>query len=118
VTSTLVRGEPEAGETPPSLTSRLFAIRTLASLGIAVVIVAVAVWRAQIDWGAAWDNIRHANPLLYLAALAVYYASFVVRSVRWAGAARQRRRAAAVAFADRDRDHLVLRELRGPGEDG
>jgi glycosyltransferase 2 family protein len=83
VTSTLVRGEPEASETPPSLTSRLFTIRTLASLGIAAVIVAVAIWRAQIDWGAAWDNIRHANPLLYLAALGVYYASFVVRSLRW-----------------------------------
>jgi uncharacterized protein (TIRG00374 family) len=83
VTPTLVRGEPEAGEAPPSLTSRLLTIRTLASLGIAVVIVAVAIWRAQIDWGAAWYNIRHANPLLYVAALAVYYASFVVRSIRW-----------------------------------
>ncbi len=83
MTSTLVRGEPEASEVPPSLSSRLFTLRTVASLVVAVVIVGVAVWRAQINWGAAWDNIRHANLLLYVAALAVYYASFVVRSVRW-----------------------------------
>lgn len=78
-----MRGEPEVGEVPPSLTSRLLTPRMIASVGIAVVIVGIAVWRAPIDWGAAWDNIRHANPFLYLAALAVYYSSFVVRSVRW-----------------------------------
>ncbi len=83
MTSTLVRGEPEASEVPPSLSSRLFTLRTVASLAVAVVIVGVAVWRAQINWGAAWDNIRHANLLLYVAALAVYYSSFVVRSLRW-----------------------------------
>jgi hypothetical protein len=83
VTSTLVRGEPETSETPPSLTSRLLTIRTLASISLAVVIVGVAVWRAQINWGDAWDNIRHANLFIYVAALAVYYASFAVRSIRW-----------------------------------
>lgn len=83
MTSTLVRGESEAGEAPPSLSSRLLTPRTVASLVIAIAIVGVAVWRAQINWGAAWDNIRHANPFLYLAALAVYYASFVLRSWRW-----------------------------------
>src|SRR4029077_12799718 len=83
VTTTLVRGETEVTDAPPSLTSRLLTPKTIAPLGIAVVIVGVGLWRAQIDWGAAWDNIRHANPFLYLGALAVYYASFVVRSVRW-----------------------------------
>ena len=83
MTTTLVRGEPEVSEVSPSLTSRLLTPKTIASIGIAVVIVGVAVWRAPINWGAAWDNIRHANPFLYLAALAVYYASFVVRSIRW-----------------------------------
>ncbi len=83
MTSTLVRGEPETSETPPSLTSRLLTIRTLASISLAVVIVGVAVWRAQINWGDAWDNIRHANLFIYVAALAVYYASFAVRSIRW-----------------------------------
>ncbi len=83
MTTTLVRGEPEISEAPPSLTSRLLTPKTIASLAIAAVIVGVAVWRAPIDWSAAWDNIRHANPFLYLGALAVYYASFVLRSLRW-----------------------------------
>ena len=83
MTSTLVRGDPEINDAPPSLSSRLFTVKTIASLVIAVVIVGVAIWRAQINWGAAWDNIRHANPFLYLAAIAVYYASFAVRSIRW-----------------------------------
>ena len=83
MTTTLVRGEPEVSDAPPSLTSRLLTPKTIASLGIAVVIVGVAVWRAPIDWSAAWDNIRHANPFLYLGALAVYYVSFVLRSLRW-----------------------------------
>ena len=83
MTTTLVRGEPDVSGAPSPLTSRLLTPKTIASLGIAVVIVGVALWRAQIDWGAAWDNIRHANPFLYLGALAVYYASFVVRSIRW-----------------------------------
>src|SRR5579862_3436620 len=83
VTTTLVRGEPEISEAPPSLTSRLLTPRTIASIAIAAVIVGVALWRAPIDWASAWDNIRHANPFLYLAALAVYYLSFVVRSIRW-----------------------------------
>jgi glycosyltransferase 2 family protein len=83
VTIAPVHGEPDVSGAPPSLTSRFLTLKTIASLGIAVVIVGVALWRAQIDWGAAWDNIRHANPLLYLGALAVYYASFLVRSIRW-----------------------------------
>ena len=86
-------------KSPPSLTSRLLTLRTVASLAIAVVIVGVAVWRAQINWGAAWDNIRHANLFLYVAALAVYYASFVVRSIRWHVLLEQRRRGAPVAVA-------------------
>jgi glycosyltransferase 2 family protein len=70
-------------EAPPSLTARLLNRRTIASLLVAAVIVAVAVWRAPINWGAAWNSIRNANPLLYLVAVAVYYSSFLVRSVRW-----------------------------------
>jgi glycosyltransferase 2 family protein len=70
-------------ETPPSLTARLVNRRTIASLVIAAIIVGVAIWRAPIDWGDAWNRIRHANPLLYLAALVIYYVSFAVRGIRW-----------------------------------
>ncbi|MFN2581506.1 MAG: lysylphosphatidylglycerol synthase domain-containing protein, partial [Candidatus Dormibacteria bacterium] len=81
--SSLATVETPASEAPPSLTERLLNRRTLASLIAAAVIVGVAVWRAPIDWGDAWQRIVHANPLLYLAALAIYYASFLVRSYRW-----------------------------------
>ena len=74
--------DPAAG-IPPSLSARFVNRRTVASLVVAAIIVGVAIWRAPIDWGDAWNRIRHANPLLYIAALLVYYASFAVRGVRW-----------------------------------
>ena len=70
-------------EAPPSLTSRWLTRRTIASITIALVIVGVAAWRAPINWSDAWSRIRHADPALYFAALAAYYVSFLVRSIRW-----------------------------------
>lgn len=70
-------------DSPPSLTSRLLTPRTVASIAVALLIVAVAVWRAPINWSDAWTRIRHADPLLYVAALAAFYTSFLVRSIRW-----------------------------------
>jgi glycosyltransferase 2 family protein len=67
----------------PSLRSRLLSPRTVLSLGITALIIAVAVWRAPIDWHQAWSNIRHADPLLYLAGIAAYYLSFLARTLRW-----------------------------------
>ncbi len=66
--------------TPPS---RLLNRRTVLSLVAAGLIVAVAVWRAPINWSDAWARIRHANVGVYVAAIAVYYASFLVRTWRW-----------------------------------
>ncbi|PZR83238.1 MAG: hypothetical protein DLM65_02400 [Candidatus Aeolococcus gillhamiae] len=66
--------------TPPS---RLLNRRTIISLVAAAIIVAVAVWRAPINWSDAWSRIRHATLGLYVAALLVYYASFLVRTWRW-----------------------------------
>jgi uncharacterized protein (TIRG00374 family) len=57
--------------------------RTALSLLAAAAIVAVAVWRAPINWSDAWSRISHANVGLYLAALVVYQASFLVRTWRW-----------------------------------
>jgi uncharacterized protein (TIRG00374 family) len=84
VASSLATVEPVAAqEAPPSLTERFFNRRAVASLVAAAAIVAVAVWRAPINWSDAWDRIRHADPLLYLVALLIYYASFGLRSLRW-----------------------------------
>jgi glycosyltransferase 2 family protein len=66
--------------TPPG---RLFSRRTILSLLAAAIIVGVALWRAPINWADAWTRIRHAKIDLYVAAIAVYYASFLVRSWRW-----------------------------------
>jgi glycosyltransferase 2 family protein len=83
VAASIAPRDAEAPEAPPSLTSRFLTRRTVASIAIALIIVGVAVWRAPINWGDAWNKIRHADPLLYVAALAAYYLSFLVRSVRW-----------------------------------
>ena len=68
------------GMMPPA---RIFTRRTVVSLMAVAVILALALWRAPIDWGDAWSRIRHANPGLYLAAIVVYYSSFLVRTWRW-----------------------------------
>src|SRR5437660_1753022 len=83
VTATLAPIEPATPDVPPSLTSRFFTRRTVASLIAAGVLVAFAVARAPINWGEAWRNIRGANPLLYLTALVVFYSTFLIRAVRW-----------------------------------
>ncbi|HEX4579158.1 MAG TPA: lysylphosphatidylglycerol synthase transmembrane domain-containing protein [Candidatus Dormibacteraeota bacterium] len=72
---------PDGAALPPP--GRLLTRRTVLSLAAAAVIVAVAIWRAPIDWSDAWNRIRHANLGLYLAALLVYQSSFLVRSWRW-----------------------------------
>jgi glycosyltransferase 2 family protein len=63
--------------------ARLFNRRTLLSLVAAALILGFAVWRAPINWSDAWMRIRHARLGVYLAAVAVYYASFLVRGWRW-----------------------------------
>lgn len=70
----------EPAMAPPE---RLLSPRTVLSLVAAALIVAVAVWRAPIDWGDAWNRIRHANPWIYLSAVAVYWGSFGIRAWRW-----------------------------------
>lgn len=67
----------------PALGNRILSKRTLISIGVALVIVVVAVWRAPINWQDAWTRIRHANLAFYLLALAVYYLSFAFRGIRW-----------------------------------
>lgn len=69
-----------AALSPPG---RLLTRRTVLSLAAAAVIVGVAVWRAPINWADAWSRIRNANLALYMAALLLYQASFLVRTWRW-----------------------------------
>lgn len=68
---------------PPAVAERLLSRRAALSFAATAAILGVAVWRAPVDWGAAWRDIRHADLRLYLLAVAAYYASFVVRAGRW-----------------------------------
>jgi len=74
--------DPVEGIAPPP-PARLLNRRTIASLAVAAIIVGIAVWRAPINWSDAWMRIRHVNLGLYLAALLVYQAAFLVRTWRW-----------------------------------
>ena len=67
----------------PSLVSRLLTRRTVLSFGLTALVVGVAVWRANIDWSAAWRDIRHADGRLYALAIIAYYLAFAARSLRW-----------------------------------
>ena len=72
---------PSEDVATPSLSSRLLTRRTLLSLAATLVIVGFAA--TKIDWRALWEHVRHADVRLYLLAIVAYYASFVVRAVRW-----------------------------------
>ena len=53
------------------------------SLAIAAVFVLFLATRFEFDWAKTWSNIRGMDPALYAAGLAAYYASFVLRGLRW-----------------------------------
>jgi uncharacterized protein (TIRG00374 family) len=75
--------EPEFDGSAIAPPGRLFNRRTILSLVVAAIILGLAVWRAPINWADAWSRIRNANLGLYLAAIVVYWGSFLVRSWRW-----------------------------------
>ena len=66
-----------------ALSARLLSKRTLITITVALAVVVVVVWRANIPWAGAWAEIRRANVALYVLAGVVYYLSFVARGVRW-----------------------------------
>jgi uncharacterized protein (TIRG00374 family) len=53
-------------------------------LSILIPLVLLLLVARNVDWGTALATIRNSNPLLVLAALAVYYATFPIRARRWA----------------------------------
>lgn len=62
---------------------RLKQPRTLLSFAVSAAIIALVVFKLNINPAEVWRNIRSANPALLLLAFAVYYASFPVRALRW-----------------------------------
>jgi glycosyltransferase 2 family protein len=68
---------------PVSLEKRFFNLRTLVSFCVAFAILFFVFEKMDLDVGDIVSHIRTANPLYYLLAMAVYYSTFLVRSLRW-----------------------------------
>ena len=66
-----------------TLRKRLLSVPTLTSLAIAALFVLFLATRFEFDWDEISSNIRGMDPALYAAGLAAYYASFVLRGLRW-----------------------------------
>ncbi len=68
----------------PSLASRFKSRRTLVSLAVTVVLLALFLRRLGVEeLSRSWEMIRQANPAVYLAALVIYYLAFPIRGHRW-----------------------------------
>jgi len=78
-----VPASPPIEAPPEPIQNRLLKPHTLVSFAIAVLIVAFLVKRMNIDLGAVWSNIKAANPWYFVAALVLYYLTFVARTLRW-----------------------------------
>jgi uncharacterized protein (TIRG00374 family) len=74
---------PAEDITAPALRSRLHSKRTVLSFVLTVAVLGVAIRRAPIDWHTAFADIRGANLWLFAAALVAFYASMVLRTLRW-----------------------------------
>jgi uncharacterized membrane protein YbhN (UPF0104 family) len=81
-------GEP-AGPDPietgadTSLGRRFFNVRTLASFVVAFGLLAFLFSRVQLDVGSTLATMARADPTLMIAAMLVYYTTFVARGLRW-----------------------------------
>jgi len=76
---------PPAPDGPPALGRRLASPRAVLSFLVAAALLGVFLyWQDPRTLAEAGARIRRANPWLYLAALAAYYAAFPIRGLRWA----------------------------------
>lgn len=71
-----------SNETDP-LGRKLFDVRTILSFGLGIAIIAVVLSRVNVEVDAILGRLAQTNPWYYLAALLVYYSTFVVRAYRW-----------------------------------
>ena len=62
---------------------RLLSARTLLSFAFGLAILALVLSRINVEVDQILAHLTQANPLYYLAALLVYYTTFIVRGLRW-----------------------------------
>lgn len=75
--------DPNGEAAPPSLEKRFFNVRTYVSFGVAFAILYFVFRQMDLDVGDIVAHVRQANIGLYLLAMAMYYTTFLVRSLRW-----------------------------------
>lgn len=83
--SSAFRHEPVDNTPPDGVGKRLLRPQTIVSFGLAAGIVVFLVTRLDIDISAVWQNLKNADPLYFLVALALYYITFFLRAIRWRG---------------------------------
>lgn len=62
---------------------RIFSLPTLLLFMVLAAFMYFLATRFNMDWGATLSNIRSTNPQLYILAILLYYASFLLRGQRW-----------------------------------
>lgn len=75
--------EHEPSPAAPDLKRRVLHWRTLASFLVAAGLVALAIWRLEIDPVAVWAYIRRARLPLFGLGFLAFYATFPLRAWRW-----------------------------------
>ena len=76
-------GDGNGEMTPVSLEKRFFNVRTLVSFAVAFAIIFFVFDKMNLNVSDIVGHIRAANPAIFMAALVIYYTTFLVRSVRW-----------------------------------
>ena len=81
----LAQGEPTDAQAEQELaiSNRLGNWKTVASFGLAVVVIAVVVIKGGIDPAGLWRRLRTLNVALFAAAFVTYYVTFPLRGSRW-----------------------------------
>lgn len=67
----------------PSLRKQFFQWRTLVAFAASTVIIYIFISRLNVNLGETWQMIARMDPARYALAIAVYYASFPIRGLRW-----------------------------------
>ncbi|HEY2916092.1 MAG TPA: lysylphosphatidylglycerol synthase transmembrane domain-containing protein, partial [Candidatus Limnocylindrales bacterium] len=73
----------EGGSAPISLSKRLRQPRTIVSIAVPLIVIGAFVYLNRATLGTVPGLIFSANPLLFLAAFAIYYVGFPLRGYRW-----------------------------------
>ena len=79
-----MKNSPERQLSGDALRRGVFSLPTVAVTLVAGALLFLTLFRVfNIDWGELWNNVSSIDPLMYAAALVLYYLSFWFRGIRW-----------------------------------